>query len=218
MENQHYDSHEAYVFALARELKKEYEYIATRGFVLQLDSPDIGMERSGYFQDRTLPEFLSIMEMHIAALNMALEKIPADQVRLHCCWGNRDGPHAHDVPCPDVLPVLYQARVGALVLPFANPRHAHEIEAFRVQKLPDRMALVAGVIETTNNYVEHPEVVAERIARAVACVGDRTRVLAGTDCGFGTIAGDAFTTEDVVSAKHASLSEGARIASDRLWP
>ena len=216
--NNHYDSHEAYVFALARELKKEYEYIASRGFVLQLDSPDIGMERSGYFQDRTLPEFLSIMEMHIAALNMALENIPAEKVRLHCCWGNRDGPHAHDVPCPDVLPVLYQAHVGALVLPFANPRHAHEIEAFRRQKLPDRMLLVAGVIETTNNYVEHPEVVAERIARAVACIGDRTRVLAGTDCGFGTIAGDAFTTEDVVWAKLSSLSEGARIASGRLWP
>jgi len=215
--NNHYDSHEAYVFALARELKKEYDYIASQGLILQIDSPDIGMERSGHFQDRSLSEFLSIMEMHIAALNMALADIPEEKIRLHCCWGNRDGPHAHDVPCPDVLPVLYQARAGALVLPFANPRHAHEIEAFRTQPLPSRMALIAGVIETTNNYVEHPEVVAERIQRAVTCVGDRTRVLAGTDCGFGTLAGDAFTTEDVVWAKLASLSEGARIASRRLW-
>ena len=215
--NNHYDSHEAYVFALARELKKEYEYIVGQGFILQIDSPDIGMERSGYFQDKSLPEFLAAMEMHVAALNMALENIPRDRVRFHCCWGNRDGPHAHDVPCPDVLPVLYQVKAGALVLPFANARHSHEIEAFRTQKLPPEFVLIAGVIETTNNYVEHPEVVAERLARAVACVGDRERIIAGTDCGFGTIAGDAFTTEDVVWAKLASLSEGARIASGRLW-
>ncbi len=215
--NNWYDSHEAYVFALARELRKEYEYIVDRGFLLQIDAPDMGMERSGFFQKSSLSEFLAAIEMHVAALNEALSNIPRDRVRLHSCWGNRDGPHLHDVPCPEVLPVMYQAKVGALVLPFANPRHAHEIEAFRRLPLPDGMILVAGTIETTNNYVEHPEVVAERICRAVACVGDRTRVIAGTDCGFGTIAGDSFTTEDVVWAKLDSLSAGARLASERLF-
>jgi 5-methyltetrahydropteroyltriglutamate--homocysteine methyltransferase len=215
--NNYYDSHEAYVFALSRELKKEYEYVARQGFVLQIDAPDLGMERAGYFQDRSLKEFQAAIEMHVAALNLALENIPADLVRLHACWGNRDSPHAHDVPCPEVLPIMYQAKVGALCLPFANPRHQHEIEAFREMPLPDGMLLIPGVIETTNNYVEHPQTVAERICRAVAAVGDRTRVIAGTDCGFGTIAGDSFTAEDVVWAKLASLREGADIATRRLW-
>ncbi|MSO76311.1 MAG: methionine synthase [Alphaproteobacteria bacterium] len=215
--NNYYAKHEDYVFALARELKKEYDYIVGRGFVLQIDAPDMGMERGGFYQEKTLPEFLAAIEMHIAALNLAIADIPADRVRLHSCWGNRDSPHAFDVPCPDILPVLYQAKVGALVLPFANPRHAHEIEAFRRLKLPDAMALVVGVIETTGNYVEHPELVAERLIRAAACVGDRSRVIAGTDCGFGTIAGDTFTTEDVVWAKLKTLTEGATIASRRLW-
>jgi 5-methyltetrahydropteroyltriglutamate--homocysteine methyltransferase len=217
MMNNYYDSHEAYVFALARELQKEYEYIASQGFVLQIDAPDMGMERAGYFQDRSLKEFQSAIEMHVAALNLALENIPADRVRLHACWGNRDSPHVHDVPCPDVLPIMYQAKVSALCLPFANPRHQHEIEAFRKMPLPDGMLLIPGVIETTNNYVEHPQTVAERLCRTVDRVGDRTRVIAGTDCGFGTIAGDSFTAEDVVWAKLKSLHEGAGIASKRLW-
>ena len=126
-------------------------------------------------------------------------------------------PHYHDVPCPDVLPVMYRARVGALVLPFANPRHSHEIEAFRRLPLPDGMVLCAGVIETTNNYVEHPQVVAERLVRAARCVGDRSRIVAATDCGFGTFAGDTFTTEDVVWAKLESLVQGTRLASAELW-
>ncbi len=217
MVNLHYERHEDYVFAMARALKTEYEHIARRGFVLQIDSPDLGIERSGLFQDKSLSEFLDAMEMHIAALNEALADIPAERVRLHACWGNRDGPHLHDVPCPDVLPAMYRARVGALVLPFANPRHAHEVEAFRTQPLPDGMALVAGAVETTNNYVEHPRVVAERLVRAARSVGDRERVLAGTDCGFGTFAGDAFTAEDVAWAKLDSLVEGARLASAELW-
>ena len=215
--NLHYDSDEAYVFALARALKTEYEFIVDQGFVLQIDAPDMGMERAGYFQDKSLSEFQAAIEMHIAALNEALENIPKDRIRLHACWGNRDGPHFHDVPCPDILPIMYQAKVGAIVLPFANPRHQHEIEAFRDQPLPDETVLIAGVIETTNNYVEHPVVVAERLCRAAECVGDRTRILAGTDCGFGTLAGDTFTAEDVVWAKLGSLSEGARIATQRLW-
>jgi 5-methyltetrahydropteroyltriglutamate--homocysteine methyltransferase len=215
--NNWYDSQEAYTFALAGELAKEYRYIVGRGHVLQIDAPDMGMERAGFYQDRTLSQFLEAMDMHVAALNRALAGIPRERVRLHVCWGNRDGPHVYDVPCPDVLPAMYQAEVGALSLPFANPRHAHEIEALRTQPLPDHMVLVPGVIETTNNYVEHPLLVAERIERAVACVGDRARVIASTDCGFGTIAGDSFTTEDVAWAKLAALAEGARIASARLW-
>lgn len=215
--NLHYDSYEEYVFALARGLKREYEFIVSQGLVLQIDAPDMGMERAGFFQDKSLSEFQSAIEMHIAALNEALSDIPRDRVRLHACWGNRDSPHYHDVPCPDILPIMYQANVGAVVLPFANSRHQHEIEAFRDITLPDGMVLIPGAIETTNNYVEHPMVVAERVCRAVDCVGDRERVIAGTDCGFGTLAGDTFTAEDVVWAKLESLAEGARIASKRLW-
>ena len=217
MMNRHYDSHEAYVFALARELRHEYEYIVSRGFVLQIDAPDMGMERSGYFQSESLSSFISIMEMHVAALNEALSNIPKEQVRLHACWGNRDSPHYHDVPCPDILPVMYQASVGALVLPFANPRHQHEIDAFKRLPLPDHMLLVPGVIETTNNYVEHPQVVAERIERAARAVGGAERIIAGTDCGFGTLAGDCFTAEDVVWAKLESLASGARLADKVLY-
>ncbi len=215
--NLHYDRHEDYVFALARALGAEYRHIVDAGFILQIDSPDLGIERSGYFQDRTLAEFIEAMEMHVTALNEAIAGLPRERIRLHACWGNRDGPHLHDVPCPDVLPVMYQARVGALVLPFANPRHAHEVEAFRTLPLPDHMALVVGVIETTTNYVEHPKVVAERLVRAARSVGDRTRILAGTDCGFGTFAGDTFTAEDVAWAKLGALVEGARIATGELW-
>lgn len=217
LENQHYDSHEAYVFALARALKPEYEYVVSRGHVLQIDSPDLGIERAGFFQDEPLPKFLEAMEMHVAALNEALADVPRDRVRFHACWGNRDSPHVHDVPAPDVLPVCFQVKAAALCLPFANARHAHEIDAFKTQKLPDHMALVCGVIETTHNYVEHPLLVAERLERAARAVGDKERVIAGTDCGFGTIVGDTQVSEDVVWAKLAAMREGAEIASGRLW-
>ena len=215
--NQHYDSHEAYVYALARALKNEYEAIVDAGFLLQIDSPDMGMERAGFFQDKSLSEFQAAMEMHVEALNLALENVPAEKVRFHACWGNRDSPHAHDVPCPDVLPIMYRIKCAGLCLPFANSRHAHEIEAFRTMRLPDHMSLVSGAIETTHNYLEHPQVVAERLLRAVAAVGDRERVIASTDCGFSTLAGDGFVAEDVVWAKLASLKEGAEIASRQLW-
>lgn len=217
MINAHYDSHEAYVFAIARELKKEYDFIVDAGYVLQIDAPDVAMERAGFFQDDDLATFQAYVEMHVAALNEALADIPADKVRFHACWGNRNSPHAHDVPCPDILPLTYAVKAGALCLPFANPRHQHEIEAFRDHPLPDHMVLIPGVIDTVTNYVEHPLTVAERLERAVAAVGDRERVIAGTDCGFSTLAGDAFVAEDVVWAKLATLSEGARIASERLW-
>ena len=217
MMNRHYDSHEAYLLAVARELKKEYRYIIDAGFTLQIDAPDLAMERAGFFQNQSLSQFQKFVGMHIEALNCALDGIPSDKIRLHACWGNRNSPHVHDVPCPEILPLLYEAKVGAISLPFANPRHAHEVEAFRDHPLPDHMILMPGVIETVTNYVEHPEVVAERLNRAVEATGDRERVVASTDCGFSTLAGDVFVAEDVVWAKLSALVEGAEIASRRLW-
>lgn len=217
MLNAHYDSHEAYVFALARELAKEYRLIVDRGYVLQIDAPDLAMERTMMFQDKPLSEFLSAVEIHVAALNTALEGIPADRVRLHCCWGNWEGPHVHDVPLAHILPLILRARVGGLSLEFANPRHQHEYAALKRFALPDDMLLLPGVIDSTTNYVEHPEVVANRICEAVASVGDRERVIASSDCGFGTFTGYEFVAPDVVWAKLRALSEGAAIASRRLW-
>ncbi|MCS6924483.1 MAG: cobalamin-independent methionine synthase II family protein [Candidatus Binatia bacterium] len=217
MLNAYYDSHERYVFALAEEMRKEYEYIHAQGFILQLDAPDLAMERTFLFQEKSLREFQQIVEMHIAALNTAIRNIPPDRVRLHVCWGNYDGPHTHDVPLEAILPLLYQAKVGALSLEMANPRHQHEYRLFKTYPLPDAMVLIPGVIDSTVNYVEHPEVVADRICQVVEAVGDRSRVIAGTDCGFGTFAGWEMVAEDVVWAKLRACSEGARLATQRLW-
>jgi len=216
MLNAHYDSHEAYVFALAREMRKEYALIA-RDFVLQIDAPDLAMERTVLFHDKSVPEFLKIAEMHVAALNEALDGIPRERIRLHCCWGNYDGPHVHDVPLADILPVLTEAKVGALSVEFANPRHQHEYAALKRAGLPPDFLLLPGVIDSTTNFVEHPEVIANRICEAVDAVGDRSRVIASSDCGFGTFAGSELVAEDVVWAKLASLREGAAIATRRLW-
>ena len=216
MLNAHYDTHEAYVFALARQMKKEYELIA-RDFILQIDAPDLALERTVLFQDKTNAEFVAIAEMHVAALNEALAGIPRERVRLHCCWGNNEGPHAHDIPLAEVLPVLCQARVGGLSIEFANPRHQHEYKALKKAKLPPEFILLPGVIDTTTNFIEHPEVVANRICEAVDAVGDRTRVIASCDCGFGTFAGYEMVAEDVVWAKLKACREGADIATKRLW-
>ena len=216
MLNAHYDTHEAYVFALAREMKKEYELIA-RDFILQIDAPDLALERTVLFQDKTNQEFVAIAEMHVAALNEALAGIPRERVRLHCCWGNNEGPHTHDIPMREILPVLYSAKVGALSIEFANPRHQHEYAAFKNSKLPSEFMLLPGVIDTTTNFVEHPEVVANRICEAVAAVGDRERVIASCDCGFGTFAGYELVANDVVWAKLKAAREGADIATRRLW-
>ena len=217
MLNAHYDSHEAYVFALAGEMQKEYELIHAQGFLLQIDAPDLAMERTMMFRDRPLSEFLDTVQIHIAALNQALENIPPEKVRLHCCWGNWDGPHAHDVDLADVVPHYLEARVGALSIPFANPRHSHEYEVLKKLPLPERFILIPGTIDPTTNFVEHPEVVAERIERAVSVVGDRERIIAGSDCGFSTFAGYDFSAEEIVWAKLKSLADGAHIASRRLW-
>jgi len=212
-----YGSHERYIKALAREMRREYELIVARGFVLQLDCPDLAMERARFFQDESLDGFLAAVALHIDAINEAIAAIPPDRVRLHLCWGNYDGPHTHDVPLEPLLPIIYRAKVGALSLPLASPRHQHELKAFRRHPLPDGMLFLPGVIDSTTNVVEHPEVVADRIAAAVAAVGDRTRVLASVDCGFCTFAGSMLVEESVVWAKLRTLREGAELATRRLW-
>jgi 5-methyltetrahydropteroyltriglutamate--homocysteine methyltransferase len=213
----YYGSHERYIRALAREMRKEYELIVARGFVLQLDCPDLAMERARFFQDETLDGFLQAVALHIDAINEAITNIPRDRVRLHLCWGNYDGPHTHDVPLEPLLPIIYRARVGALVLPLATPRHQHELKVFRSHPLPVDRLFVPGVIDSTVNVVEHPEVVADRIVAAVETIGDRTRVLAGVDCGFGTFAGSQLVEESIVWAKLRALRDGADLATKRLW-
>ena len=213
----HYRSHEAYIRALAREMRKEYELIHSRGLLLQVDCPDLAMERVRFFQNDSLEAFQQAVALHVEAINQATAGISADRIRLHVCWGNYDGPHTHDVALEAVLPLLYRARVGALSLPLANPRHQHEYRVLRRHPLPDSMLLLPGVIDTTTNYVEHPEVVADRIAQAVDAVGDRTRVIASTDCGFGTFAGSEMVAHRVVWAKLGALVEGAALASRRLF-
>ena len=213
----HYGAHERYVAALAREMQKEYELIHQKGLVLQLDCPDLAMERTRFFQKDSLERFQEVVALHVEAINRAVANIPPDRVRLHVCWGNYDGPHTHDVALEAVLPIFYTAKVGALSLPLANPRHQHEYAVIKRHPLPDGMILVPGVIDSTTNYVEHPEVVANRICEAVDAVGDRTRVIAATDCGFGTFAGSENVAASVVWAKLRALSDGAAIATRRLW-
>ena len=217
MLNAYYSSHEAYLDAIAREMRHEYRAVVDAGFVLQIDAPDLAMERVLLYQDKSDAEFVAIIEQHIAALNKALADIPRDRVRLHVCWGNWEGPHLYDVALDLLLPVLYQANVGGLSLELANPRRQHETAALRRNRFPDHMLLLPGVIDSKSNFVEHPEVVAMRIEAAVAAVGDRERVIASSDCGFGTFAGWEWVTEDVVWAKLNTCRRGADIASDRLW-
>jgi 5-methyltetrahydropteroyltriglutamate--homocysteine methyltransferase len=217
MLNAYYDSREAYLNALAREMSREYQAIAEAGFLVQIDAPDLAMDRSMYFRDLSDSEFVSAIEMNIAALNKGIEGIPRDRVRLHCCWGNWDGPHVFDVALDLILPVLYQANVGALSIEFANPRHQHEYGALRRHRLPDHMVLIPGCVETTSNIVEHPEVVARRIEDAVSAIGDRERVIASADCGFGTFTGREWVIEPAVWLKLKALRQGADLASGRLW-
>ena len=213
----YYDSQESYLGALAREMRYEYEAIHQAGFLVQIDSPDLAMDRAMYYRDLSDSQFVAAIEKHIAAINKAIERIPRDRVRLHCCWGNWDGPHVYDVALDLILPVLYQANVGALSIEFANPRHQHEYDALRRHPLPPHMVLIPGCIETTSNIVEHPEVVARRIQEAVAAVGDRERVIASADCGFGTFTRREWVIEPGVWLKLKSLREGSNLASSRLW-
>lgn len=214
--NKYYESHEAYLYALAAVMAKEYEAIVDAGIILQLDSPDLGLGRHMLFKGKSDAEYAELANLHVDALNEALKNIPRDRVRLHVCWGNYEGPHHHDAPMDLVLPIALRARVGALLFESANPRHAHEWSVFEKADLPEDLILVPGVIDSTTNFVEHPELVAERIRRFAAIVG-RERVIAGTDCGFSTFAGFGAVDEDIVYAKLRSLIEGAEIASRALW-
>ena len=216
MKSSHYAEREAYLADVAEALRVEYEAVAARGWLLQIDAPDLAMERHFLFADEPLRVFQDWVELVVAALNGALSNVPRERVRLHVCWGNYEGPHDLDVELRDVLPILLKADVGGLVLPFANPRHQHEVEELGRCPLAADQYLVAGVIDTTTNYVEHPETVAERLERAARAVGDPARIQAGTDCGFDTSAGMGRVPEDVVWAKLRTMGEGARIASERL--
>ncbi len=217
MLNAYYDSQQSYLTALAREMRNEYLAIHRAGLVLQIDAPDLAMDRSMFYRDLADREFVKAAEMHMAALNQAIDGIPRDRVRLHCCWGNWNGPHLYDVALDLILPVLYQANVGALSIEFGNPRHQHELEALRRNKLPDHMLLLPGVVESNSNIVEHPEVVARRLEEAVSVVGDRERVIASADCGFGTFTNREYVIEPVVWLKLKALRQGADIASTHLW-
>jgi 5-methyltetrahydropteroyltriglutamate--homocysteine methyltransferase len=215
--NEHYDTFAAYLAALGKALQVEYEAIVRHGLLLQIDAPDLALERHITFKDQPVAVFVDFVDEVVATINAALVNVPRDRVRLHVCWGNSESPHDCDVPLEDILPALQQAKVGGFVLPFANPRHAHEFRCFEKRPLADDQILVAGVIDSLTNFVEHPEVVADRLERVAAVIGDPTRVLAGTDCGFDTSAGWGRVAEDVVWAKLASLRDGARLASKRLF-
>jgi 5-methyltetrahydropteroyltriglutamate--homocysteine methyltransferase len=214
--NEHYDTEDAYLHALGQALRVEYEAIVGAGFLLQIDAPDLAMERHLSYQDRPLGDFLDFAERVVGTINEALVSVPRDRVRIHACWGNYEGPHDCDVDLVDVLPVISQAKVGGWVLPFANPRHAHEYRCLKNLPLDDGQVVVAGVIDPLTNFVEHPEVVADRLERVVQVVGDASRVQAGTDCGFDTSAGRGRVAEDVVWAKLRAMADGAAIASRRL--
>jgi 5-methyltetrahydropteroyltriglutamate--homocysteine methyltransferase len=217
MLNAYYDSYEKYLAAIAREMAHEYRAIADAGLLLQIDAPDLAMARVINFQDKSDAEFLKICEQQVDAIMAGVAGIPRDKWRLHVCWGNWEGPHIFDIALHLVLPILLKANPGALSLEFANPRHAHETEVLRRIPLPKDMILIPGIIESTSNFVEHPELVAKRIEEAVAALGDRERVIASTDCGFGTFAGREWVIAPVVWKKLESLRAGADIASQRLW-
>lgn len=214
--NEHYATEEAYLDALGEALRLEYEAIVNHGFVLQIDCPDLALERHVSYLEQPEAKFVGFVERVVAAINKALRNVPPDRVRMHVCWGNYEGPHDCDVPLRKIWPVIRQARVGGFVLPFANARHAHEAKVLREMPLAADQVIVAGVIDVLTNFIEHPEVVAERLERVAAEVGDPRRVLAGTDCGFDTSAGMGRVATDVVWAKLRALNEGARIASGRL--
>jgi len=214
--NRHYPSHEAYVEAIAAAMQDEYEAIAKAGFVLQLDCPDLAMARHTSFQELGEAEFLKRAAFHVDVLNNALRNVPADRARIHICWGNYEGPHDHDIDFAKVAPILVKAKPQALVVEAANPRHAHEWNVWKDVKLPNDKILIPGVLDTSTNYVEHPELVAQRICQFADIVG-RERVIAGTDCGFGTFAGYGKIDPDIAFKKLGAMVEGAAIASKRLW-
>ncbi len=214
--NEYYKNHDEYLEALAEAMRVEYEGIVAAGFLLQLDSPDLGLGRHMLFADKPEEDYQRLAGTHVDVLNHALRNIPADRVRMHVCWGNYEGPHHYDAPMSAVLPIALRAEIGGLLFEASNPRHAHEWTTFRDADLPDDLILIPGVIDSTTNFVEHPELVAERICSFAAIVG-RERVIAGSDCGFATFAGFGDVDGEIAYAKLATMATGARLASDRLW-
>jgi 5-methyltetrahydropteroyltriglutamate--homocysteine methyltransferase len=214
--NRYYPTHEAYLRALAEAMRTEYEAICAADLILQVDCPDLAMSRHVQFKDLSLAEFRKTIELHIDVLNHALANIPPDRVRLHLCWGNYEGPHHHDVPLRDILDIVVKARVGAISYEASNPRHEHEWAVFKDVKLPDGMVLIPGVIDSVTNFIEHPELVAQRICNVARQVG-RENVIAGADCGFATIAGSSRVDSEIAWAKFKAMADGAQLASRELW-
>jgi 5-methyltetrahydropteroyltriglutamate--homocysteine methyltransferase len=214
--NEHYKDHETYLHAIAEAMRQEYETVANAGFVLQIDCPDLGMGRHIQYADLSLEEFRKRARQHVEALNHAVGNIPAAQLRMHLCWGNYEGPHHCDVALADIADIVFLAKPQAISVEAANPRHAHEWALFERVKLPEGKVLIPGVIESKSNFIEHPELIAQRIARYANLVG-RENVIAGSDCGFGTWVGQAAVDPDVVWAKFAAMAEGARIATRQFW-
>jgi 5-methyltetrahydropteroyltriglutamate--homocysteine methyltransferase len=214
--NDHYPSQEAYLYAIAEAMRQEYETVAKSGVILQIDCPDLGMGRHIQYADLSLAEFKKKARLHIEVLNHALSSIPPEQLRMHLCWGNYEGPHHCDVPLADIIDVVFLARPSAISFEAANPRHAHEWKVFETVKLPEGKVLIPGVLESKTNFVEHPELIAQRIGRYAKLVG-RENVIAGSDCGYGTWVGQAAVDPDVVWAKMAAMAEGARIATREFW-
>ncbi|MGI8634836.1 MAG: cobalamin-independent methionine synthase II family protein [Segetibacter sp.] len=215
--NKHYKTQDEYLEALAEAMRPEYEAIVAAGFILQLDSPDLGLGRHMMFKNESDENYIKLANQHIEVLNYALRNIPADRARMHVCFGNYEGPHHHDAPMELVLPIALKAKPQGLLFETSNPRHAHEWVVFRDAKIPDDKILIPGVLDSTTNFIEHPQLVAQRIETFANIVG-RERVIAGTDCGFSTFAGFGAVDEDIVYAKLAAMAEGAAIATKRLWP
>jgi 5-methyltetrahydropteroyltriglutamate--homocysteine methyltransferase len=214
--NDYYPTQDVYLEAVAEAMRAEYEEIVAAGILLQIDAPDLGMGRHTMYKDRSETDYLSLAARHVEVLNHALRNVPADRVRMHMCWGNYEGPHHHDIPMRDLLPVVAKAKPQALLFEAANPRHAHEWKVFEDVKIPEDKILVPGVITSTTNYVDHPELIAERLVRFANIVG-RERVIAGSDCGFSTFAGFGPVDPDVAYMKFTAMAEGARLASRTLW-
>jgi len=217
MQNTYYPTQEAYLYALADAMRYEYQAIVAAGFLLQLDCPDLAMQRHVRFADASLGEFRNYLRQNVEVLNYALRGLPPDQVRVHVCWGNYHGPHHRDVPLKEIIDLLLTIQCGALSLEAANPRHEHEWKVFEQVSLPEGKILIPGMIDSCSNYIEHPEVVAQRVVRFARVLG-RENVIAGTDCGFDTFVGSSAVAPSVAWAKLRSLVEGARLASQELWP
>jgi 5-methyltetrahydropteroyltriglutamate--homocysteine methyltransferase len=214
--NDHYKDFETYIYAIADAMRYEYEADAKAGFDLQIDCPDLGMGRHIQYADLDLAGFRKRAQLHVEALNHAVANIPEESLRMHLCWGNYEGPHHFDVPLSDIVDIVFKAKPCAISLEAANPRHAHEWAVFETVKLPEGKVLIPGVLESKSNFIEHPELIAQRIGRYAKLVG-RENVIAGSDCGYGTWVGQAAVDPQVVFAKLAAMAEGARLASKQFW-